>query len=393
MILALACLLTAVTCQYFPEEAAQVQVIEGTTDGGDEGIYIKVNGEHRDNGEQVYMQVNLNVQMREGSVLVNDHILPFSKLQTFKLQATICEISDGVQGEFEGAEVTVNFFLHEQTRAEEGEVTRAYRLETQIIETDKYDVHMFNVTEVVLEVDVHEVEIRRTVTIISETESKLHAAKNCPMVDCVVRLMGCAAYKKDENGCATCECAVSMKSPFPECPMRKCAPRFGCKEFATDANGCSTCDCAVADGSPFSPPKSECLSSCDGVCGTEDSIFLVDPQQDEDGCWICPCLVVDTFGTDRPDHYSPCDLGKRLVQKFEELPLPLRVASIALLTLIAFILTLTCCLTVCCRKSGKENKTNNLKTFGLGKLQIYIPDNEKKTPLIDNLDVVSADIA
>ena len=41
----------------------------------------------------LFSQVNLNVQMREGSVLVNDHILPFSKLQTFKLQATICKIS------------------------------------------------------------------------------------------------------------------------------------------------------------------------------------------------------------------------------------------------------------------------------------------------------------
>ena len=39
------------------------------------------------------------------------------------------------------------------------------------------------------------------------------------------------------------------------------------------------------------------------------------------------------------------------------------------------------------------NKTNNLKAFGIGKLQIYVPDNEKKQPLIDNLDVVSADIA
>ena len=27
-------------------------------EGGYEGIYIKVNGEHRDNGEQVYMQVS-----------------------------------------------------------------------------------------------------------------------------------------------------------------------------------------------------------------------------------------------------------------------------------------------------------------------------------------------
>ena len=52
------------------------------------------------------------------------------------------EIADGVQGEFEGAEVTVNFYLHEQTRAMVGEVDRAFRLETQIIETDKYDVHM-----------------------------------------------------------------------------------------------------------------------------------------------------------------------------------------------------------------------------------------------------------
>ena len=52
------------------------------------------------------------------------------------------EIKDGVAGEFEGAAVTVNFFLHEQFESEYDEVTRAFRLETQIVETDKYDVHM-----------------------------------------------------------------------------------------------------------------------------------------------------------------------------------------------------------------------------------------------------------
>ena len=36
----------------------------------------------------------------------------------------------------------VNFFLHEQFESELDEVARAFRLETQIIETDKYDVHM-----------------------------------------------------------------------------------------------------------------------------------------------------------------------------------------------------------------------------------------------------------
>lgn len=38
--------------------------------------------------------------------------------------------------------MTVQFFLHEVTQAEQGEVTRAFRLETQVKETDKYDVHM-----------------------------------------------------------------------------------------------------------------------------------------------------------------------------------------------------------------------------------------------------------
>ena len=52
------------------------------------------------------------------------------------------EIKDGLTGNFEGAAVTVNFFLHEQFESELDQVARAFRLETQIIETDKYDVHM-----------------------------------------------------------------------------------------------------------------------------------------------------------------------------------------------------------------------------------------------------------
>ena len=38
-------------------------------------------------------------------------------------------------------------------------------------------------------------------------------------------------------------------------------------------------------------------------------------------------------------------------------------------------------------------KSENLKAYAIGKLQFYVPDTEKKQPLIDNLDVVSADIA
>lgn len=348
-------LLLAVTEAYLPEEAAQVQVIEGTDASGHEDFYIKVNGEHRDNGEEVYMQVNLNVNVHEGKVVVNDHILPFSELETFKIQAQICEISDGVSGEFEPAEVKVIFFLHEQTTAEVGEVARAFRLETQIIETDKYDVHMFSVTEVVMELDYQEVELRRTVTLISETESKLHAASNCPQVKCQA-ILGCAAFKKDENGCQTCQCAVMDSSPY------------------------------LLHGDP-------CLSSCDGVCGDDPYTVLTSPQRDAHGCWTCPCLAVDAFPTEPLPSFSSCDLAQRLLHKFEQLPLPLRIAAIALLVLIALILTVTCCITVCCRKPRTENKTKNLKAFGFGKLQIYVPDNEKKMPLIDNLDVVSADIA
>ena len=64
----------------------------------------------------------------------------------------------------------------------------------------------FNVTEVVMELDSSSQEIRRTVTLISESESKIQAARTCPMMKCAP-LLGCAARKKDENGCQTCECA------------------------------------------------------------------------------------------------------------------------------------------------------------------------------------------
>lgn len=303
--LLLVCLVTA---DLIPEEAAQVQVVEGEVLGQYEGIFIKINGEHKDNGEQVYVQVNLNVKIQEGNVVVNDHVLPFTELTQFNLQAQISEISDGVTGEFEPVEVTVNFFLHEQTESERDNVARAFRLELQIIETDQYDIHMFNVTEVVMELDTQQQEVRRTVTLISESESKLHAARNCPVFVCRP-IPGCKAYRKDENGCGTCSCAVI---------------------------------------DTFEPP---------------------------------------TIG---------CDFGRRVIHKFQELPYPLRLVIVVLLTVIAFILTVTCCATVCCRPGQKAkvaNKTNNLKTFGFGKLQIYVPDNEKKQPLIDNLDVVSADIA
>jgi len=356
-------LLTFVACDFIPEEAAQVEVIDSSVHGQYQGIYIKVNGIHRDNGEQVYMQVNLNVDIQEGNVMVNEHRLPFAELTTMQVQAEISEIKDGVAGEFEGAAVTVNFFLHEQFESELDEVTRAFRLETQIIETDKYDVHMFNVTEVVMELDSNSEEIRRTVTLISESESKISAARSCPEVACPM-LLGCAARKKDSNGCQTCECAAMMMSP---------------------------------NALPKEDP--ECLHSCAGVCGDDPFTHVADPVQDAHGCWQCPCLVVDTFrptptyepGTEITSCFG--DYADKVVHKFQELPFPLRVATITLLTLIAGILTATCCLTVCCRKSKKMNKTNNLKAFGIGKLQIYVPDNEKKQPLIDNLDVVSADIA
>lgn len=354
-------LISLVACDIIPEEAAQVEVIDSSIKGQYQGIYIKVNGEHRDNGEQVYMQVNLNVEIQGGNVMVNDHRLPFSELTTIEVQAQISEIKDGLVGDFEGAAVRVNFFLHEQFESELDEVARAFRLETQIIETDKYDVHMFNVTEVVMELDSSSQEIRRTVTLISESESKIHAARSCPVMDCAP-LLGCAARKKDENGCETCECAAMMMSPVDRTP-------------ATDR-------------------PTECLKSCAGVCDVDPFTHVDDPVTDEYGCWICPCLVVDTFEPTTP--VPDCgfrDYADKMVHKFQELPFPLRVATITLLTLIAVILTATCCLTVCCRKSKKMNKTNNLKAFGIGKLQIYVPDNEKKQPLIDNLDVVSADIA
>lgn len=320
-----------------------------------EGIFIKINGEHKDNGEQVYVQVNLNVKIQEGNVVVNDHVLPFTELTQFNLQAQISEISDGVTGEFEPVEVTVNFFLHEQTESERDNVARAFRLELQIIETDQYDIHMFNVTEVVMELDTQQQEVRRTVTLISESESKLHAARNCPVLGRCRPIPGCKAYRKDENGCETCSCAA-MEVPVTE------------------------------------PREESCLMSCDGVCGDDPYTILDDPTRDEYGCWICPCLVIDTF---EPPTIG-CDFGRRVIHKFQELPYPLRLVIVVLLTVIAFILTVTCCATVCCRPGQKAkvaNKTNNLKTFGFGKLQIYVPDNEKKQPLIDNLDVVSADIA
>lgn len=318
--------LSLVACDFIPEEAAQVEVIDSSIHGQYQGIYIKVNGIHRDNGEQVYMQVNLNVDIQEGNVMVNNQRLPFAELTTMEVSAEISEIKDGLTGNFEGAAVTVNFFLHEQFESELDQVARAFRLETQIIETDKYDVHMFNVTEVVIELDSSSQEIRRTVTLISESESKIQAARECPMFKCAP-LLGCAARKKDSAGCQTCECAAMMQSPVPWEPVR----------------------------------------------------------------------VVDTFEPSTTTYQtSDCGFGDyadKVVHKFQELPFPLRIATITLLTLIAAILTATCCLTVCCRKSKKMNKTNNLKAFGIGKLQIYVPDNEKKQPLIDNLDVVSADIA
>ena len=64
----------------------------------------------------------------------------------------------------------------------------------------------FNVTEVVIELDSSSQEIRRTVTLISESESKIQAARECPMFKCAP-LLGCAARKKDSAGCQTCECA------------------------------------------------------------------------------------------------------------------------------------------------------------------------------------------
>jgi hypothetical protein len=346
--LLLVCLATS---DLIPEEAAQVQVIEGEVLGQYEGIFIKVNGEHRDNGEQVYVQVNLNVKIQEGNVIVNDHILPFTELQSFVLQAQISEISDGVTGEFEPVEVTVNMFLHEQTESERGNVARAFRLELQIVETDQYDIHMFNVTEVVMELDTQQQEVRRTVTLISEEDSKLHAARHCPVF--------------------------------------RCRPIPGCKDYRIDAAGCQTCDCAAMEVRPMTEP---CLASCDGVCGDGPYIVLDDPTRDRDGCWVCPCLAIDTF---EPPTIG-CDFGRRVMHKFQELPYPLRLVIVVLLTVIAFILTVTCCATVCCRpgqKAKAANKTNNLKAFGFGKLQIYVPDHEKKQPLIDNLDVVSADIA
>ena len=64
----------------------------------------------------------------------------------------------------------------------------------------------YNVTEVVIQLDSNQAELRRTVALISESTSKLHAAKNCPMRKCKA-ILGCVAFKKDENGCQTCQCA------------------------------------------------------------------------------------------------------------------------------------------------------------------------------------------
>lgn len=353
-----ACLLVSVAiCDQIPEDVSRIQVVETDANGKFEGIAIKVNGEHRDNGEEIYMQVNLNVAIKEGNVLVNNIVLPFAELSTLTLQAEICEIKEGVQGDFEGAAVTVNFFLHEQLEAERGEVSRAFRLETQIVETDKYDVHMYNVTEVVMELDSTQQELRRTVTLIDETTSKLHAARECPKFKCPM-LLGCSAYKKDGAGCQTCDCAAMMHSPV-----------------ALDA------------------PGAACLSSCEDMC--QGDSFLDDPSQDAHGCWICPCLVIDSFEPSTATIGGCVDLANTMVERFEMLPFPVRVASIALLACISAILTVTCCVTICCRspRARKANVQNNLKAFGFGKLQIYVPDYEKKTPLIDNLDVVSADIA
>jgi hypothetical protein len=67
-------------------------------------------------------------------------------------------------------------------------------------------ISQFNVTEVVMELDSNSQEIRRTVTLISESESKINAARSCPEMQCAP-LLGCAARKKDSNGCQTCDCA------------------------------------------------------------------------------------------------------------------------------------------------------------------------------------------
>ena len=57
-------------------------------------------------------------------------------------------VEDGSVSEFQDATVKVLFFLHEQLESEGDEVARAFRLETQIVETDEYDVHMVSLGHV-----------------------------------------------------------------------------------------------------------------------------------------------------------------------------------------------------------------------------------------------------
>jgi len=276
MILLITALLIGAVASTMPEEAAQIQVVDAVQ-GGDENIFIKLNGFHKDTKGSVYMQVNLAIAIEEGLVTVNNQILPVKELKTFQLEAEIIEIQEGLQMTPFTDTVTVHMFLHEDTMVQGDDgVTNALRLECQIIETDQYDVHMINVTEVVLEMDSSRMELRRSVTMISESESKLHQ-------------------------------------------------------------------------------------------------------------------VIDDFPRPAPCSYS---YGTDLISKFNELPDSVRVMIIVMLSVLSVVLTITCCITVCCNPAKpKSQRTNNLKTFGFGKLQIYVPDNEKKAPLIDNLDVVSADIA
>lgn len=275
MILLITALLIGAVASSMPEEAAQIQVVDAV-EGPAENIFIKVNGFHKDTKDSVYMQVNLAIGISEGLVTVNNQILPVKELKTFQLEAEIIEIQEGVESTPFTDTVTIHMFLHEEAMVQGEGVTNALRLECQIIETDKYDVHMINVTEVVLEVDSSRMELRRSVTMISESESKLH--------------------------------------------------------HVTD---------------DFAPR-------------------------------VVPCF---SYGTN-------------IITKFNELPDSVRIMIIVMLSVLSVVLTITCCITVCCNPAkAKSQRTNNLKTFGFGKLQIYVPDNEKKAPLIDNLDVVSADIA
>lgn len=341
-----------VYCQLYPEDAAVIEVVEGSSNGS-QGFYIKVNGIHRDSGDEVYMQVNLFVEISEGNVLVNDRVLPFSELTAFHIQAQLGQIvEDGTVSDFQDATVKVLFFLHEQLENEGDAVARAFRLETQVVETDEYDIHMFNVTEMVIELDSSHTEIKQTVALISETTSRLHAAKNCAMVKCKA-VLGCAAWKKDANGCQTCQCAAMGKSPYP-----------------------------------YVAHHPECLSSCDGVCDVDG---VVDgATRDERGCWLCPCMIIDRMPPPTP---TSCWFDTMSVlDKLNEMPLPIKVFIIALPILLSLIFVYFCC---CMRPRRKSSamKSENLKAYAIGKLQFYVPDTEKKQPLIDNLDVVSADIA